>query len=42
MEKMEDRLLEYGGSEKKDNDLMRTLEQWEVVVMIETWLHEKG
>ena len=30
------------GPDRKNNDYMRNLEQWEVVVMIETWLDERA
>ena len=42
MEKWKIGFWNVAGLERKDKDFMRTLEQWEVVVMIEMWLDTKG
>lgn len=30
------------GLERKDKEFMKNLSKWEVIIMVETWLDEKG
>ena len=38
---MENMLLERGGTRKKDRGVLESVREWDVVVMMETWIDEK-